>query len=133
MTIPQIICHFIVCKNPDAPFPERLVDALVQVGYLAELMEVTRSHFTASVIEIALGASRSRVYVDTSEDFEQGHDLSTGDWEIVEELIDPQNARTIRRLVVVRAWEHADLAAVQYLVEAVCAAMDGRLAERQAS
>lgn len=132
MTIPQIIFYFIVCKSPDAPIPERLVDALVQGGYLAELMEVKRSLFTASKIEIALGANRSRIYVDTSEDFEQGHDLSTSDWETVEELIEPQDARTIRRLVVVRVWEHADLAAVQYLIEMICTVMDGKLTERQA-
>lgn len=129
----KMLYYYIVCKSPDAAVPEKLVGALKQAGYLAELMEVGHSHFTASVIEIALGASRSRIYVDISEDFEQGHDLSTGDWEIVEELIEAQEARTIRRLVVIRAWEHADLAAIQYLIKTICAAMDGRLAEYQSS
>lgn len=131
MTTSKRINFFIVCRSPTPSTPEVIINSLAQAGYLAELLEVTHWHFTASTMEIALGTSRSRVYVDTSEDFEQGHDLSTGDWEIVEELVEPQEAQSVRRLVVVRAWDHADLAALECLIDSICVQTDGRLSERQ--
>ncbi len=131
MTNPKIIHCYIVCKHPAVPAPESLVDALTQAGHLAKLIEVHHSYLTSLTAEIALGNSLSRVYVDVSEDFHEFNDHSTSDWEVVEELVGTQEARVVRRLAHVRAWEHADPAAVECLTDTLCMMMDGRVPERQ--
>lgn len=118
---------WIVCTHPDAPTPDSLIEALHYAGHHAVLVQIRPSLDTALTIEMLIGSNSARAFVEISEDFQKGIDLSTSDWEMVNELVEPQEADSIRRLVQVRAWDFADRQAVQCLVKTLCLSLQGRL------
>src|SRR5579862_4919902 len=98
----KMLNYWIVCPRAEALVPESLVEAVRLAGHRAELIAVRHWLFTALSIEVGVGSNLSRVLIDISEDFEQGTDLSTSDWEIVQELVEPQEVGGMGRLVHVR-------------------------------
>ena len=118
---------YIVGTVPTAPSPESLVDALRSVGHTAEIVQKSPWCLTAFVLELAVGPSGHRVFVDVSEDLHADWDLIMSEREFLEEFVPEDEQAMARRLIQIRYWQPSDFAIIADLTDFLCRKTCGRV------
>jgi hypothetical protein len=120
--------QWIFCVGEAVPEPTEVAAALRADGHTADLTLVSRSGLSAVTWELAVRPRGSRVLIQVGDDLAQGVDVATSDREFVLEALDSSKAAaSVRRLVRVGYWDHADRPTVEALISLLCARMDGQM------
>jgi hypothetical protein len=121
--------HHILATIPTVPLAESVVAALQEAEQLVTLIQVRYWGLAGSIIELAVAPKGTRVMIDISGDLQEDRDIDTSTHESVEALVDEREHRSIRRVIIVRHWDHADAKTISRLLDHLCSVTEGTLVQ----
>jgi hypothetical protein len=119
--------HNILATKPMVSLPDAIVAALHETGHFAALIQVRHWGLSAPMMELAIAPNGTRVIIEVSEDLHGDRDLDTSTHESVEAWVGEGERPSIRRVINVRYWDHADEKTITTLLDYLLFVTGGKL------